>query len=675
MKSFKLTSIWMFIFLLAILILSVLIGSKISEGFTVRTSYPSAEKIAAYTNPVYPILTSKLHFDQANGNIAVQTESAISKVITRRGDERTSNTVIKLDAPMATTVESAYTCLSIISPTTSTGDNIYQLFYMPWDKLTFIHLVKTGTYVHTSGFCFDGSKKTIGEYDETGKGKTQTRAYSTLQDIGSTNRFEVNSSFKAKLYNIGAAGIMYDVSSGCIIVPKSNTDFEFFDRDGNEIIDGNKSDLKIITEGTNRDKYDFSIGQLAKTDPTIISKDENKYTLKTEKLFEPWILHIAKTDTATNALELNKAVTDARVLVAAAKKLNDEATTTDATTTATALSAAQADLTAANNNLTNKITKTILVMPYGVKTLIAVFIKQTDGILLSYVARFDESGAIAVPTIPNTDASGNTTDSSGNTILGSTPPSADSAISEYYKWYWYWNKTGTTVTDDYILKTQVVPPVCPVCPSATCGSGLGSGSGLGLGSGLGSGSGGQPISDAVKTVGSVAEKAIDKGSDLFKTAISGSSNVGLAGVDLTKSAVSGTVGIAKDIVGGTTGLARDAAGGTVDLVKDAAKGTLGLVKDTASGAIHLTKDTVKGTVKMARGKYRADDDNSPSYSWAGRNRSYYDDDIDDDHDDYRHESKSRKNGSMDPYTYNGALKKKPSSNFRPVTADFSAFSK
>jgi len=30
-------------------------------------------------------------------------------------------------------------------------------------------------------------------------------------------------------------------------------------------------------------------------------------------------------------------------------------------------------------------------------------------------------------------------------------------------------------------------------------------------------------------------------------------------------------------------------------------------------------------------------------------------------------------GPMNPYTYNGALSQKPSSNFMPLTADFSKF--
>ena len=59
------------------------------------------------------------------------------------------------------------------------------------------------------------------------------------------------------------------------------------------------------------------------------------------------------------------------------------------------------------------------------------------------------------------------------------PPSGadENTISNYYKWYWYWKSSSenngnsaSKYSDDYILKTQIVPPVCPSCPSCT-GSG------------------------------------------------------------------------------------------------------------------------------------------------------------------------------------------------------------
>jgi len=577
------------------------------------------------------LVTSAIHFDKANGNIVLQTGTTADKIVTRKGDETgAASSIVKLDTPLATTMESAFTSWTVERTVSGTKQ---QIFYMPWDKTTFVHLVTDS--VHTSGFCFQDSTKSVGEYNESEPGKTQARGYTSLVTV-TNDRLETNTMFLKQLYAIKSAGIMYDVSSGCVVIPKSTDAFDVLDRDGKDVT---MSALKIVTEGATKDKFDFSLGA------------DSKYTLKTGKAFEPWILNIA---TGADAKTKADAVVAAQTAVTAATTANA------ASTTAAALVTAQSNLDEAKGALAALATKSIVIMPYGAKTLIATFVKESGVVKLIDVKRFDVSGLISTPPTPPTPPT-----TSDSTTSGPTPPSADSAISEYYKWYWYWNKTGKTMTDDYMLKTQIVPPVCPACPSATCAAGTGTGVGTGTGTGTGAstGSGSQPISDAVKTTGAVAEKAIGTTGDILKSFGSSAKDVSMGTVDLTKTAVGGTVGIAKDVVGGTVGLARDAAGGVTGLVKDAAKGTVGLVKDTAGGAIGLTKDAVKGTVNLAKGKYSSNSNsNDTNYSWAGRNQSSgYDDDG--------------RMGPMDPYTYNGALKKKGTSDFMPVTANFSAFSR
>ena len=638
----KLTPIWMFILLLAILIISVLMGAPVSEGFTLRTAYVETD-VGGYANKLWPLVTSMIHFDKANGNIVLQTGTTVDKIVTRKGDETgAASAIIKLETPLATTMESAH---SSWTAERTVGGTKQQIFYMPWDKTTFVHLVTDS--VHTSGFCFHDSIKYVGDYNESEPGKTQARGYTSLVTVAN-DRLETNTMFLKQLYGIKDAGIFYDVSSGCIVIPRSTDAFDVLDRDGKDVT---MSTLKIVTEGSTKDKFDFSLGA------------DSKYTLKTGKAFEPWILNIA---TGTAAKTAEDAVADAKAAVVT--KTAENAATTANTSTASALVAAQATLDEKKSALAAIAVKSILIMPYGVKTLIATFVKESGVVKLTGVKRFDASGLIVTPPIITTPD----TTTPDTTTPGVTPPSADSAISEYYKWYWYWNKTGKTMTDDYMLKTQIVPPVCPSCPSVTCasaGTGAGVGGGTGTGTGTGTG-GGQPISDAVKTAGSVAEKAIGSTGDILKSFSSNTKEVGLGTVDLAKGTVSGTIGLAKDVVGGTVGLARDTVGGTADFVKDAARGTVGVAKDALGGAVDLTKDTLKGTIKLAKGKYRTDNDTS--YSWAGRNQtSGYNYDYDYDYDD----DDDGKSGPMDPYTYNGALKKRSTSTFMPVTANFSAFSK
>lgn len=654
----------MFILLLAILIISVLIGSKVSEGFAARSATEYVESdITGYANKVWPLVTSEIHFDKANGNIVLQTGDAVDKVINRKGDVIGADSagIQKLETSLATTVDSAWTSFTTVKGTT-------QLFYMPWDKTTFVHLVTeeaaTSKKVHTSGFCFDGTSKFVGEYNGNDKGKTQTRGYASLVTVGNDGLVSATpppvNLFLKNLYAIKAAGIFYDVSSGCIVIPKTTDTVDVLDRGGNEVA---ISELKIVTEGATKGKIDFSLGK------------DGVYTLMSGKAFEPWILNVATgTDAKTKADEVataTAAVATATAAVDAAKTAVATATAAVAAATATTKPTKDADLVAANAILLTKttllstadgaltekkgaldsvVTISILIMPYGVKTLIATFTKT--GTLID-VKRFNESGVVVSSSSGSSGDTPTPTPTPGDTTL--PPPSADSAISEYYKWYWYWNKTGKTASDDYMLKTQIVPPVCPSCPAANCpASAIVSGSGSGSVSG--SASAIAPISDAVKMTGSVAEKTVDTAGDILKSFGSGATSVGLGTVDLAKGTVSGTVDLAKGAASGTVGLARDVVGGTIGLAKDTASGTVGLAKDAIGGTVGLAKDAVSGTVGLARGKYSTDRGSSNGGSSSGG-------------------SSYSSVGTMDPYTYNGQLKNKPSADFMPVTANFSAFSK
>ncbi len=615
MKSIKLTPIWMFIFLLAILIMSVVIGAQVSEGFTSRATYAETD-VTGYANKVWPIVTSSIHFDKANGNIVLQTGATADKIITRRGDETgTASSVIKLDTPLAKTVDGAWTSWMV-----SRDKN--QLFYMPWDKITFAHLVTDG--VHKSGFCFDGANQTVGEYDTTAPGKRQTRGRLDEPDEGPDSVVPFPP-FLKPIYMMKSSPIYYDITSGCVAFQTGAESFDIFDREGNDV---NSSSLKIVAEGPTKGKIDFSLG---------------KYTLNKDTKFSPWILDIVA---GSDGIAAFGAVARAKNALAEATKANT-ATTKNASTAA-AVTTAQADLDAKQASLAAATTKSVLIMPYGTNTLIAAFKRDAGSIKLIDVKRFNESGLVIPPPAAEPDAT-------------LPPPSADSAISEYYKWYWYWNKTGKTASDDYMLKTQIVPPVCPSCPVANCpASAVVSGSGSVSGSAT-------PITDVVNATGSVAEKTVDTAGNILKSFGSGATSVGLGTVDLAKGAASGTVDLAKGAAGGTVdlakgaaggtvGLARDVVGGTVGLARDVVGGTVGLAKDTVKGTVGLAKDTIGGTVDLARGKYSADEGQRASRGGGG---SY----------------SASSHSTMDPYTYNGQLQNKPSADFMPVTANFSAFSR
>ena len=636
----KLTPIWMFLLLLAILIISVLIGSRVNEeGFTTQTSYSETD-LTGYANKVYPIVAGSIFFDKSNGNLVLQEDSKVSTIISRGGRETKVSSDVKLDSKLPKSIESASASWSISIGTTG------QLYYIPFGKTTYIQLFN-GEKI--SGFCFRDSDVFTGDYETPFNvmmsNPDKNMLYTTLMPV-TDNQLTSNKLFKSQLFGIKEAGLFYDVGTGSLVIPKTADSVDIITRDGTRLDDAAINKLKITADGPTKNMIDFSL--------------DTKYTLNQNAEFKPWYMFIGSGDAIKTVLA--NEVTAKKTVDDAAKSLVEVKAKTGVT--AAEIATAQKALDDANSKLSMATTakfqtaKPVFVMPYKDNTVIATF---DNTYKLIGVMRFNKDGYVMPIAVIEE-----------NTL--SEKPSAESAISEYYKWYWYWRKTGAgTMTDDYMLKTQIVPPVCPSCPScpsATCASAPVSVANsapvsVAKSEPVSGSNGAKPISDAVKTTGSVAEKAIGTTGDILKSFGSGAKDVGLGTVDLTKSAVTGTVGIAKDVVGGTVGLARDTAGGTVNLVKDAAKGTVGLVKDTAGSAIDLTKDTIKGTVRMANGKNRAD-----SNSWAGRNqpRNWTDASYDNDGGDYTSET-------MDPYTYNGALKKKATSNFIPVTADFSAFSR
>ena len=259
---------------------------------------------------------------------------------------------------------------------------------------------------------------------------------------------------------------------------------------------------------------------------------------------------------------------------------------------------------------------------------------------LDYAWRLDPDGNNLSGKIPSVSSSSGSNDVSYNTNLYYGAIQTDE----------WWN--------DYMRKTQIVPPVCPACPSCPTSGGAGTCVNCGGGGGVG---GGGIIGSAVGTTGNVANNAINTAGGLVHEV--GATAAGLAGytlgsaTGLARDTVSGTVGLAKDTASGTAGLARDAASGTYGAAKDVVSGTVGLGKDVVSGTVGLGKDAVNGTAGFIKSLGSGATQLS---SGSGANPGYQG-------------NPQYPTGPLDPYTYNGALTKKPEANFVPVTADFSRF--
>ena len=178
------------------------------------------------------------------------------------------------------------------------------------------------------------------------------------------------------------------------------------------------------------------------------------------------------------------------------------------------------------------------------------------------------------------------------------------------------------VNNDYILKTQVVPPVCPSCPSYPE---QGSRKGSGNGGGSGGGSGNDPKS-------------------------------------LLRSTGEGTTSLIRDTGSGTDKLVRDTAAGTTNLLRDTASGIKGTVGDVGN----FTKNTI-GDVFGATRDIAGNVGNALLRPIDNENRGYQN----------SYEGPNIKGGRGGTYGGRGD----PNSNIRnvptyiPRTADFSSFGK
>jgi hypothetical protein len=110
---------------------------------------------------------------------------------------------------------------------------------------------------------------------------------------------------------------------------------------------------------------------------------------------------------------------------------------------------------------------------------------------------------------------------------------------------------------------------------------------------------------------------------------------------------------------------KSAGSGAVGLVKDTGSGAAGFIKDAGSGVVGLAKDAGSGAMSLANNN---NNNNKGGAGQGGQGTGGQGGQV---------TGYSPVSGSgpqyMDQYSYYGTLPSKGSSDFMPVTADFSAF--
>jgi hypothetical protein len=267
---------------------------------------------------------------------------------------------------------------------------------------------------------------------------------------------------------------------------------------------------------------------------------------------------------------------------------------------------------------------------------------------------------------------------------------------------------------DYLLKTEVVPPVCPSCPASgsgnvcnNCGGNGGSGAsssselrdslvkefGSGIDAFLRDGAGGATTlaRDAVKGTYDVAKEVTAGTVDVAKDAAAGtgefvqSSASGMG--EYAKDVGGSTYGAASDIAQGTVGIGREIVGGAYDAAGNVAGGVYNAGASVAGGAYNAGASVAGGAYNIGAGAVNALGQVIPNYGAPGAGASaggastnasaggpnmamggYT--------NSYGGGYQNPQNPGQDPYSYFGSVPPRyGGANYMPVTADFSPFRK
>lgn len=677
----RLSPLFLFLLLLIVLIVSYIFTETYKPyskesfiGFYGSTaSNTTGLTVPKYSNPVNKLYDNDF-FDPINGNIlrvygtAYDSKTAQDTtgttinhidIIDRSGKSTTFTKDQQITANTLTSIPNSYLSWSAVS-TDSAYSSITsnQLFYIGWGQQTYIHIFDLSNSLNACGYYYSG----------TGGSPIYTNFNTILPKM--------------------------------VVAP----------------IENNKNNNTYIID--NNPEND----ETQNSDTDCANKDRNPNTYISYQ-FTSQILYIPKTgnlriiNKSGNSVIYNR---NGQVV----SSISSEDTIPSSTTPWTI-----SDLD--GNNL-------VIYIPIQTKTIIAILGLNTDKTTYSLISvkRFnsdgtiqsDENTVVAIPTSGHDGRGGRKTGGrSGEKdgLYGSFLTAFDNNFTSKeksqmmnnmmrsFKGFMMGNNAGNIgdvgdvnytnqQINDYILKTQIIPPICPQCPQFPAGTTCSSCGNVAAGPSSRSpvaaaGPSGSPTTfyKELKELGSETKdliKSTGSGTaDLLRSAGSGTKDLledtGSGAKDFIKDTASGTKDFIKDTASGTKGFIEDTASGTKQLLEETGSGgkqllketagsITGLAKETASGAVDLTRSAVKGTVGAVKGigsdiaglfKDDREQGRGARAAVGGGaaggvgSAGYY--------------GGSGAKGPQNPWTYNGLLSEKPTSQFIPITADFSKFSR
>jgi hypothetical protein len=658
--EFKISPLILFIILLVVLALSAMIKNYMgTEGFITynHASAPfSTKTVGIYStdNPITKIYDD-IYYDPRNGNIVViytkdvygvdgaladtdgkniksiqivprknEKSSQISEYSNASIDKKDDKGVSLAVAVTTVTPESRKATLDAIDVAWSYKSGTSQVNYFTWGTNTYIYVMDiTGISVNGNSSS-PGYDKARFENSYSGNGA----AYSGAIKHASATYYTGSINPGITLDFTGADGDVFDdIIVESTYPQQTNSGYE--DKSSIEPIYDKSRQIYNITSHI---KYDIANGNLVIITSTLANKGADVYF-------------------RSGVDKREDAIPDTR-LVGLASEMSSSGDSPTYITQSFSKSVSKPFFV---QDTINK--NTVMYWPTGENTLIAVFENRNANgyVPIKKVVRFTSSGVWTPPKEEEKkdekkmDNSDNTDISGGN-------------YGDFWKWWSYFNSNAVGgLSNDYMLKTQIVPPVCPSCPACqggactNCGGAGGSGSMAADGSSLAI----KGPSSAAASIGQSASSAVQGTAAVAGlTAIgTGALATNLAGktLDTAGNIVNKTVDTAGNIVNKTF----DTAGNIVDKTFDAAGNVVnttgGLLQSAGSGLTNLfTSDPRRVGYEQSYTGPRPGSNNTGIYNPLPKQQG------------------QTSGQNIDPYTYNGALQSK-GSNFRPVTTDFSSF--
>ena len=450
----KLTPFVLFFILLLVLVISIVFMKNVKyEGFIDFYSASSPIDASAVLVPVYstnyPIskLYDNLYFDKRNSNLVAlngpftgtastdaKTLSSIS-ILPRKNNSAYNSVVIYTNPSTAitnynsvesnvSTITESYQLLNLYTGTPSP----YAIFYFAWNKDTYLHVVDLS----------DNNNKHIVSY--------------YINDASTITTYDFSVNRQTHTYpTIKTKTMIADTSDNLAFL--LNTTIPVYDT-VNTVYQLNKNIF-----------YDNLRGYVICAAPPAASGGSTTIT----NIYDYAGVDIFNTATTATLAGVGGSAARIAGLIASVNQFASVSTFTSSVVTAS-----------------NDTSNNILIMSNANKKIIALISKGSGNTPIKVANYFKFNGSVIdTSTTSDGSSSANTDDgSSANTIdtsSGNTgiPVDSSKVYSEYMKWYTYWNSVGQPgnkgFSDDYLLKTQIVPPVCPACNSvggcANCNAG------------------------------------------------------------------------------------------------------------------------------------------------------------------------------------------------------------